>query len=146
MTVKIRSNNIDPMMTQILADWIHPSLQLYCEPESALQDGGKTCKARTDIVETASSYILFVDLPGLSKEQISVYFDEVGLLVITGQRSDTQTDEKFLLRERTADVYERKIKLGKDADMERVEAKFENGVLQLQIARHLPSKKPITIN
>jgi len=96
-----------------------------------------------DIVETKSSYIVTLDIPGASKEKIKAQIEENTLIV-------TASIEEIAGTEQESDVvkeYRREFSLANDVDLHTIEAKYELGVLSITLnkkAQYLP--KEITIN
>jgi HSP20 family protein len=91
---------------------------------------------RFDFVETPQEYLLRGDLPGVPEEKLEVTVHE-GVLVIKGNHTEEALaeDSKFIVRERQFGEFERRLNLPKDADPAKVEAKLENGVLAIKIAK-----------
>lgn len=93
------------------------------------------------------SYYLEVDLPGVKKEDIDVSVND-GVLVISGERKieKKEESEKYTRIESFFGKFERAFKLPPDADAENIKAKYENGVLRIELprAQKLQGKK-ITI-
>ncbi len=98
---------------------------------------------RTDIKETADSYVLDVELPGFKKEDVKLQLKD-GYLNITAstQTTDEEKDEngKFLRRERYTGAMERSFYVGEDLTEEDVKARFEKGVLTLTLPKEQPKK------
>jgi HSP20 family molecular chaperone IbpA len=93
---------------------------------------------KIDFTETADGYTLHADLPGLSKENVNVTLKD-NLLTISGERShstESKDDEKKLhVIERSFGSFTRSLKLPKTADVDKVDAKMENGVLELKFGK-----------
>lgn len=108
---------------------------------------------RTDVHEHDNSYELAIDLPGFSKDEISLNLEN-GCLIVSAQKT-TNHDEKspqgkLIRRERYAGSMQRSFYVGEDITEEEVRAKFENGVLKLTIPKKdaqpaVEQKKTITI-
>ena len=94
---------------------------------------------RTDIIENEDSYEFKVDLPGVNKENISLNLDD-GYLTISYKEEKTVEDtSKYLRKERYFGSQERSFYVG-DIDLERIEAKFENGVLEVILPKEKEEK------
>lgn len=91
---------------------------------------------RFDFLETPEAYLLRGDLPGIPEEKLEVTVHE-GVLVIKGDHTEEARaeNENFIVRERQFGAFERRLNLPKDADPAKVEAKLENGVLDISIAK-----------
>jgi HSP20 family protein len=75
-------------------------------------------------------------LPGLSREDVELEVVE-DMLVLTGEkRIESKSDEKGCYRvERAFGQFQRAIPLPSGVDLERAEAKFENGVLTVRVPK-----------
>jgi HSP20 family protein len=118
--------------------------RLWSEFFSAQQAGCATCEPqaqvqwspRVDIAETDKQYEIHVELPGLDKSDLSLKVED-GLLVLSGERkSETEEKERRFRRvERLYGRFERSFRLPKEADVEKIEAEFKNGLLLISIAK-----------
>ena len=96
-----------------------------------------------DIVEDKDKYTLKADLPGMKQEEVKVEVED-GVLRISGERKfeRKEGDEKhYTYYERSYGAFERRFTLPKDTDSERIDAKYENGVLEVSIPK-TEAKKP----
>lgn len=146
MTVRTRNCYTEPFIFSIV-----PTLEEAFNEQSttATTPKGKRCFAPAlDVIEADNMYIVKLDVPGLSKDNLSLHFDEVGDLVISAKTATEDSNSiKYLHRERRSCFeFERRVKLGKDADQDGVEAKLADGVLEVRVKRSMPSKKTISIN
>jgi HSP20 family protein len=91
---------------------------------------------KMDVVERDDHYGVKVDLPGIPKEDISVNV-EGDALVISAERNLEKREDKdnYHLMERHYGKMSRRVRIPKDADVEKAQAKFENGVLDLTLPR-----------
>ena len=98
-----------------------------------------------DIVEREKEYLIKVDLPEVRKEEVKVLFDD-GVLTIKGERKVEKEvkGEKTHRTERFFGMFERSFVLPDEADREKIEASFANGVLNLDFPK-LPAAQPKTI-
>ena len=93
---------------------------------------------KTDVRETEGTYELDIDLPGFKKEEVSAKLEN-GYLTISaakGLDKDKQ-DEKgnYIRRERYAGAMSRSFYVGKNITQNDIHAKFENGILTLDIPK-----------
>jgi HSP20 family protein len=102
------------------------------------QNGTATKRAdwspAVDIHENADGYHLSVDLPGVTPEQIEVTADK-GVLSIRGERSSTHEDKEVKRSERTSGSFQREFSLPDNADLERIEARSNHGVLTVFVPK-----------
>ncbi|HRU38234.1 MAG TPA: Hsp20/alpha crystallin family protein [Candidatus Goldiibacteriota bacterium] len=97
-----------------------------------------------DIVEGKDKYTVKADLPGLKQEDIKVELDD-GVLKIYGERKSEREEKddskKYHYYERSYGSFERRFVLPKDTDGDKIDAKYENGVLTVDIPK-TEAKKP----
>jgi HSP20 family protein len=86
--------------------------------------------------ESEFAYHIDVDLPGVNKEDIKVDLKD-GLLTISGERKikNEVKEEDFYKIETSFGKFSRSFNLPEDADIEHIEAKNENGVLEIVIPK-----------
>ncbi|KAJ1569067.1 Heat shock protein HSP 90-beta [Cladochytrium tenue] len=95
---------------------------------------------RLDLAETDSSYVIHADLPGVAKENVSVSVGEGNVLTIAGERqqnSETKDARRHIV-ERSYGRFERAVRLPEDADVDKVQAKMNEGVLELSFPKLPP--------
>ena len=104
---------------------------------------------KCDIYEKDGNYHIEMDIPGFKKDEISVE-TKYGYLTIKAEKNNevNEEDEKknYIRRERTYGKYERSFYLG-DLDEDKIDAKFENGMLKLTVPKkeEVDTKKVIEI-
>lgn len=104
---------------------------------------------KTDVKEKDDHYEVDIDLPGFSKDELSLELRD-GYLIIRaakGLNKDEQEKEtgKFVRRERYVGSMTRSFFVGEELKEEDIHAKYENGVLQLYVPKPEP-KKAVTDN
>jgi HSP20 family protein len=102
---------------------------------------------KTSIFETENNYFLTADMPGVSREKIKVELEK-GSLIIMG-RIDYQdiSTRKYILQENEFGNFYRKFNLSDSIDANKIDAKFENGQLVVNLPKHERMKpKNIVIN
>jgi len=97
---------------------------------------------QVDITETADEYRVHAELPGVSKDDVTVELDH-GLLTIRGEKKSQRDEknEKGRRLECSYGAFSRSFSLPQDADADRISAKFKDGVLDVAIKR-TPASKP----
>lgn len=101
---------------------------------------------KTDIRETddAKAYRLAVDLPGFKKDEISIDLSNGYLTIQAAKGLDKDEEDKkgrYIRRERYAGSMSRSFYVG-DVKPEEVSAKFENGILTLDVPKAGQKKLP----
>jgi HSP20 family protein len=97
---------------------------------------------RANIHESTESYDIQAELPQVKKEDVSVTFEN-GVLTLSGERKYEKKEgggQKPLRVESAYGSFVRSFAMPDDADPDKVDARYENGMLNIKIAR-VPSKK-----
>ena len=95
-----------------------------------------------DIIEKENGFIIVGELPGVNKENINIEcMDQV--LSVTA-KVEIDDNQKYLLRERRSKTLKRTFSLG-DIDEESISAKFENGLLFINVNFREVKKEKKTI-
>ncbi len=102
---------------------------------------------KTDVQEHENHYEIDIDLPGFSKDELSIELSN-GYLVITAAKGldKDETDEKtgkYVRKERYAGSMTRSFYIGEDVKEEDIHAKYENGVLSLSVPKPEPVKPQV---
>ena len=97
---------------------------------------------KTDIRETEKTYELDVDLPGFKKEDIQAQLKD-GYLTITANKGvehneQDQKSGRYIRRELYSGACSRSFYVGENITEEDIEAKFENGILQVTVPKKAP--------
>lgn len=101
---------------------------------------------KTNILEGDKEWIITSEIPGVRKEDISISFeDSILKLRAKKELKNSISKDKRNLSEITTGVYERKFKLASDVDSGKIEASYENGVLELIIPKKKEKPKEIEI-
>ncbi len=91
---------------------------------------------KTDIREDENSYLLEVDLPGYSKDDIKIDITD-GYLTINAkvEKEDKDESKTYVRRERFTGEVSRSFYVGDDIKEEEVKASFKNGILTLEVPK-----------
>lgn len=101
---------------------------------------------KTNILEGDKEWIITSEIPGVRKEDISISFeDSILKLRAKKELKNSISKDKKNLSEITTGVYERKFKLASDVDSGKIDASYENGVLELVIPKKKEKPKEIEI-
>ena len=89
-----------------------------------------------DLFENDDAYVLEMELPGFSREDIELTVER-NVLTVSGQRSAEEETESvtYHLRERGTARFSRSFALPRSMDAEGVEARFDNGVLTVTLPK-----------
>ena len=138
----------------------HPAIDsifdgFYSQPYLAVRKQEKERSARpaADIYETKQQYQLFIDLPGIKKEQVSLdikdgerslqtkidHSNQEAVDASAENGAERNAAEKLLLRrERTQLNYARKFLLDESVDIDAVSAEMVDGVLTITLPKTAP--------
>jgi len=97
---------------------------------------------RVDITEDDNNLFVHAELPGLSKDQVKVSVNEERLMTISGDKKKQEKEEgkNYIRNERNFGSFTRSFSLPEYIDVENINAKFENGVLELSLKKIEPPK------
>lgn len=88
-----------------------------------------------DVKETDSALTLFIELPGISKDDIDISLEN-RVLTVSGERRFNQDDRDSYRRvERSYGKFTRSFRVSADVDGNRVSASFKDGVLELELPK-----------
>jgi len=89
-----------------------------------------------DVKEDEKAFRVTADLPGLTEKEVEVSFDD-GLLTIRGEKKIERDEKKdtWHIVERSAGSFARKLSLSAPIEAEKIEAKFEKGVLTVMLPK-----------
>ncbi len=89
-----------------------------------------------DISEREDQYVLRVELPGLTSEDIHVSMEDQEL-AIKGEKAAPRENgkENHIYRERSYGAFERHVHLNNDVETDNIDASYENGVLKISLPK-----------
>lgn len=89
-----------------------------------------------DLIENDDAYVLEMELPGFSRDDIELTVER-NVLTVSGQRSAEEETENvtYHLRERGTARFSRSFALPRSMNAEGVEARFDNGVLTVTLPK-----------
>ena len=86
-----------------------------------------------DIYETDNAYVVLLDMPGATKESISITMDKSSLVVRSELAPRYSEVAKVLHNEIVSGVYHRNFNLSDSIDRDTVDAHYEHGVLTIKL-------------
>jgi HSP20 family protein len=126
---------------------------LWAFATNPVEDARPAARASTapgiDAYEFEDRYELHIDVPGMSKDDVGVEFED-GWLAVKGTREREVPEGAKVLRagRRTGDFHKR-ISVGEEVDVEGITAEVRNGVLSVVVPksdRAKPRQIPISVN
>jgi len=111
-----------------------PDLERHSHRAEGEHAQGGTCSA-VDIAEGASGITLFADMPGVSKERLTIQVEGDNLTIEGQAQVDVPENIELLHSEVRSPYFRRSFTLSRDLDPAKIEATLRNGVLQLHIPK-----------
>ena len=103
---------------------------------------------RVNISEDEKGLYFEAEIPGMSKEEIKVTVNDENVLMISGERKqeEKQEDKNYIRYESRAGQFCRSFMLPENVDPDSIKANYNNGLLNLEIAKKEPEKpKELTV-
>lgn len=97
---------------------------------------------KTDIRELDDKFIAEIDVPGIDKKDISIELSE-GYLTISAKKESSEEEKKegsYIRQERYFGSQSRRFYVGDNVTKEEIKAKFDNGVLTIEVPKIEPPK------
>ena len=92
-----------------------------------------------DLVEVTNGFEVEAEMPGMTKDNIKITFEDGDLTIEA--TPNVVKDRKYVVHERNTMKLRRTISFG-DIDEDKISAKFENGVLIVNVTVKQPQTKP----
>ncbi len=108
--------------------------RVFDSRQEGREDRRRSWSPAVDICEADDAYLLSMDVPGISREDIDVSIDGA-VLTVKGRREIDGGEHRMAVNERWQGEFVRRFSLPDTVDQERVAAKVENGVLALHIPK-----------
>lgn len=136
-----RRNNLFPVMNNVFDDFF--TRDLWNWGNNSASHTNTTIPA-VNIRETNENFVVEMAAPGMNRNDFKVELDG-NLLTIISEKQDhreEKEDEKYSRREFSYQSFHRSFQLQKEVvDAEKIEAKYENGVLHLVIPKKEEAKQ-----
>ena len=132
-------------------DWMGFPMRELANVDRRLYGKNASHIMKTDVKETDGTYELEVDLPGFKKDEINVKLEDGYMTISATKGLDTEKKDKhgkIIRQERYAGAMQRSFYVGDGVRTEDVKAKYEDGVLKLDIPKkelNLPGNNTIAI-
>lgn len=99
-------------------------------------DSGRLFMPSMDVYETDSHYHIDVSLPGMKKSDINIDLQD-RRLTVSGERKEEHEENttKCHVKETRFGGFERSVMLPENINQEKIEARFEDGILKLEIEK-----------
>ena len=101
-------------------------------------------KPNTDIIESDGELLLYMDMPGVRKEDIDVKLEKNNLTVNGKLFVGDYANYQPLYSEYNLGSFSRNFEISNEIDQSKIAAKMEDGVLMLTLPK-IPEKQPTQI-
>lgn len=139
---------IDRMFENFFRTVGFPSLGVDREALSLAQD--KWIKPTLDIAASEKEYTISVELPGVDEKDVLLELSDDTLIIKGEKKQEKESREQNYYRmERSYGSFQRILSLPEDAEQDRIEATYKQGILTITIPRKVrpaAKAKQITIN
>jgi HSP20 family protein len=166
-----RGRGMDPLgifEDELLADWPHnellapgrqqPNPSLL--PTHAEHPAGQlsnmfglplpTLRCRVNVEDQKDKLVVTSEVPGFDKSNLKVDIDADDVLTISGEQKQEHVneakDKKFLRVERSFGQVQRSLKLPRHVDRSKIAARYENGILHIDLPKGEEQAKQTSIN
>ena len=117
--------------------------------ESLAHTGGSTFVPKVDVAESEKAYELQIAAPGLVKDDFKIELKE-NYLTVSGERKFTneKKEKNFRSVETQYGSFSRSFSLPENVKADQIEARYNNGILELTIPKDekKPLKQTIKVN
>jgi HSP20 family protein len=134
--------------------------QLFAQPAA---DSAPVRQPAIDVSESDSGYVVTLDVPGVTREDVKVSIDGRRVSIVAEARSTEaaatpaaeadaaaseapKATERVILRERAFASFARSFTLQSEIDQGSSQAKLDNGVLTLTLTKRHPASTQLTVN
>ncbi|MFA6239079.1 MAG: Hsp20/alpha crystallin family protein [Bacteriovorax sp.] len=114
------------------------------QPWPDLFDSGMSSNVlKMNILELPDSYHIEAEMPGVKKEDVSIYVDD-NFLMITGEKKsyNEQKKNEYRLIERSRGSFSRTMALPQDIDKNKITSQLKDGILKIDLMKNKNAKRP----
>lgn len=97
---------------------------------------------KTDIYEKSNKYILEIDLPGVSKENIKINYENGYLTISASKNSLSNNPDTYIRRERLYGEIKRSFYIGMKKESD-IKAIYKDGILTISFPKEDIPKSPL---
>jgi HSP20 family protein len=104
--------------------------------DSITRAGGSTFVPKTDVVESANAYEVHLAVPGLNKEDFNIEVND-NYLTVSGERKfqNEKKEKSYHAIETHYGSFSRSFTLPENVDASKINAKYNNGILEITIPK-----------
>ena len=100
---------------------------------------------KADISESSKEVVIYIELPGMCKTDVKISINEDRMLTVSGDKNknDNTDNKRYIRSERSYGEFSRSFMLAENVGLEDIDAKFDEGVLVLKLAKIEPPKPKV---
>jgi len=131
--------------------------QFFARPAA---DSAPVRRPAIDVSESDAAYVVTLDVPGVTRGDVKVSIDGRSVSIVAEARAEApaanapadtgseapQATERVILRERAVASFARSFTLPSEIDQAASQARLDNGVLTLTLAKRSPAATQLTVN
>lgn len=104
--------------------------------DSMVRNGGSVFSPKVDVIENENSYEVHLAVPGVSKEDFKIELND-NVLIVSGERKFTneKKEKNYHSVETQFGSFSRSFSLPENVDGTKINAKYNNGILELVIPK-----------
>jgi len=107
-----------------------------------------TLRCRVNVEDQKDKLVVTAEVPGFDKSNLTVNIDDNNVLTIAGEQKQEHVEEaknkRFLRVERSFGQVQRSLRLPRNVDRSKVAARYENGVLHIDVPKLEEKKQDAT--
>ena len=137
----LRNNDSEPRTTDVLGlqSDINRLFDAFMTPFEGTEIR-RNMSPKLDVAETKDKYEIKAEMPGIDEKDIDLSVDD-GVLTISGEKKTEQEskDKGYWLKECSYGTFSRSVRLPDNIADDKIDAKFNNGVLTIDVPKKEPS-------
>jgi len=97
---------------------------------------------KTNIIDNENEYIVQLSVPGFKKDDINIELND-DVLTISSKMEDKKEEktENYFRQEFAKSSFERSFSIPIDVDVNKIDAKMEDGILNVKVPKKIENKK-----
>ena len=89
-----------------------------------------------DISENETSFMLYIDAPGMKKEDIDITVQDNRMIITGKRRTDLEAEGSFYYTEHSSSTLHREVLLPPSTNIDKISSIYQNGVIIVTIGKN----------
>jgi HSP20 family protein len=134
--IQIRFGTLRSEMDRLFDNFLGGGLPTFPSLFTGGLGRGSMLVPNMDVKETDKEIVIEAELPGMEEKDVSLTLQE-GVLTVQGEKKIEYDEDKenYHMMERRYGSFQRSLRLPDTVDEDKVEARFENGVLRITLPK-----------